>query len=70
MQKGGIFPSSDNVSGISKVGSEPVVSGGFADVYKGQVGGSLVALKVLRFLRRVEDSTAAFNVGSNFVNGC
>lgn len=37
-----------HVKGVTKIGRDPVGSGGFADVWKGMVNGKVVALKVPR----------------------
>ncbi|TDL22521.1 kinase-like protein [Rickenella mellea] len=46
--KTGLLPQNLFVKGLSKIGDNPLVGGGFADVWKGEFHGELVALKVLR----------------------
>lgn len=36
------------LEGITRVGTNPIGGGGFSDVWKGDLGGEIVALKVLR----------------------
>ncbi len=67
MQKSGNFPSSLIVSGVSVIGTMPVIGGGFADIWQGEVKGTLVALKVLRIFGQTEDRIVAFNVSQNLV---
>ncbi|TDL22518.1 kinase-like protein [Rickenella mellea] len=50
--KTGILPQNLFVEGVSKIGENPLVGGGFADVYKGYFQGRFVALKVLRVFER------------------
>lgn len=42
------MPTQMHVKGVVKIGRDPVGSGGFADVWKGIVNGTVVALKVPR----------------------
>jgi hypothetical protein len=63
VQKSGNFPSSVIVSGVSAVDERPVTGGGFADIWRGQAKGTLVALKVLRLFGQIENLTTASNVG-------
>lgn len=42
------MPTHMHVKGVIKIGRDPVGSGGFADVWKGMVNGTIVALKVPR----------------------
>ncbi|KAH8110411.1 kinase-like protein [Phellopilus nigrolimitatus] len=44
----GFLPKFLFLSNIKRVGKNPITGGGFADVWKGSMGGNLVALKVLR----------------------
>jgi hypothetical protein len=43
-----MLPPSLFVRHAQRVGSEPVSCGGFADIFKGKLGGRLVALKRIR----------------------
>lgn len=47
-EKHGILPRSIFMTGISRIGDNPVHGGGFADVWKGELNGKFLALKVLR----------------------
>lgn len=44
----GQLPSSIIINDVTRCGFNPVSGGGFADVWKGRLGGIVVAMKVLR----------------------
>ncbi|KLO11587.1 kinase-like protein [Schizopora paradoxa] len=44
----GILPDGLFVNGVKRLGDNPVAGGGFADVWKGEIRGTSVALKVIR----------------------
>ncbi len=51
------------VTGVSRVGTNPVAGGGFADIWKGLLDGEVVALKVLRIYGGIENHAATYKVG-------
>ncbi|TDL15389.1 kinase-like protein [Rickenella mellea] len=54
VSKTGILPSHLFICGARRVGRNPVIGGGFADVWRGELRGEPVALKVLRIFQRGE----------------
>lgn len=58
----GQFPSSIIVKDVTRNGSNPIVGGGFADVWFGMLGSVSVALKVLRFFGEGELSKQTLRV--------
>ncbi|TDL20654.1 kinase-like protein [Rickenella mellea] len=54
VSKTGILPSRLFKCGARRVGRNPVIGGGFADVWRGELKGESVALKVLRIFQRGE----------------
>ncbi|KAH8113076.1 kinase-like domain-containing protein [Phellopilus nigrolimitatus] len=51
----GILPSLIVIPGIKRLGDDPVHGGGFADVWKGEFEGHLLALKVLRIFSKADN---------------
>ncbi|KAI5121748.1 hypothetical protein M0805_009037 [Coniferiporia weirii] len=54
-EKLGILPSAIIIPGIQRLGDNPLHGGGFADVWKGELGGSYFALKALRVFNETDN---------------
>ena len=64
----GVVPSSFYLQNINRIGLYPFAHGGFSDVYKGELDGSLVVLKVLRFFQALDDPDRKRKVCAKSVN--
>lgn len=63
-RKRGILPSSYYISDVLRIGAHPVGGGSFSDVYKGEIQGKPVALKVLRIFQNTVNREGIMRVSS------
>jgi hypothetical protein len=56
------MPSSLFISGVKLLEKDPVVGGGFADIFKASYDGQAVALKRLRFFQTSQDLQGIYKV--------
>lgn len=64
MEQKGEFPPSLFISGVRRIGDNPVGGGGFADIWRGRIDGKagIMALKVLRMHDRSRGGQASLKV--------
>jgi len=62
----GILPDYLFVSGVLRIGRNPLVGGGCADIWKGKFKGEPVALKVLRIFGDSQNSKKILHVNMTF----